>query len=215
MKIFVDRARVEDALQIHAFAFGVLGWIDHRARADPRFLTPTLEAQITDRARCRGWLEGCLADLPGDAPTAEALPRVAAMLSSFFDDGFRIDRPPGDATQGAKIVRRPGPPTAPQVVGRRRGGKDPTVIALRRMAIAAGHRPPQRALVRVARRASLVPDLELWVYAVDLVARAHGKRLGVASATLWRRIDVADRRALGPAIEAARGRLLAAVLAAL
>lgn len=79
-----------------------------------------------------------------------------------------------------------------------------------RLAIDAGQRPSKEALHAWRDRIDDA-DMELWLYAVELVCRAEGRTQNIDAMTLWRRMDATVRDDLLVQVEASRRRMLEAL----
>lgn len=205
MKVDVDPQTLAAIIALHEYAYQLLRWIDDRGRREPGVLADAAEA-LQDRERCTAWLLDRWAELPDEGrPEPQQAPAVAGLLSSFFSVSFRIDidRSLDGALIAARIVHRP---TGQR---RQRGLRRKEIEALQRLAIDAGHRPAPEALRRW-REVVDDADLELWMYAIELVLRSEGRTQGLDAMVSWRRMDPSAREALPTAIETARARLLAA-----
>lgn len=204
MKVDLSDAAVDRAVRAHAYAYTVLQWVDARGRRDAPSLA-ALEQVIPDADQAARWVEASWAELPAeDRPEVGLAPAVGAMLASFFEVSFRVEVSRGldGALLAAKILHRPSPMKRPRL-GRT------ALEALQRLAIAEGRRPAADELRAWLGRVDPA-DLEVWLYAVELVHRSEGRTAGIPAMTLWRRMELGQREALRDAIAAARDRLLRA-----
>jgi hypothetical protein len=204
MKVDLSEAAIDRAVRAHAYAFAVLQWLDARGRRDAPSLA-ALEQAIQDAEQATRWVEASWAELPAeDRPEVALAPAVGAMLASFFEVSFRVEVSRGldGALLAAKILHRPSPMKRPRL------GKT-ALEALQRLAIAEGRRPSADELRAWLGRVDPA-DLEVWLYAVELVHRSEGRTAGIPAMTLWRRMELGQRGGLHDAIAAARERLLRA-----
>lgn len=202
MKVDLSEAAIDRAVRAHAYAYAVLQWLDARGRRDAPSLA-ALEHVIQDAAQAGCWVEASWAELPPeDRPEVGLAPAVGAMLASFFEVSFRVEVSRGldGVLLAAKILHRPSPMKRPRL-GRT------AIEALQRLAIAEGRRLSPAELRAWAGRVDPA-DLEVWLYAVELVHRSEGRTAGIPAMTLWRRMELGQREALRDAVASARERML-------
>ena len=209
MRKSISHAELKRVLELHSLAYRFLRWLDEQATDEPELLRDEIEAMLRDRRRCASLLARDRDSYPADIrPRAADTEAFAALLSSFFQTSFHIERMVWEGRiVRARIVRGPAE-EAPRAARRRRHGGDPRVEALQRIVLddALGTSKPE--LIRAAKDRALRGDLVVWTYAVGLVRRARGRAEGRADWKLWNAMPGELRRNLTiTAVWEARGRL--------
>ena len=180
---------ISDLLRLHRCAYLTLLDLDRRANGDPSVLSVEVVEQLCDTRLCGAWLHANLESIPSELrPLDHEHEAFAALLSSFMDTSFEIERTTFDGrTVSVRLHLQP-----------RRGTKPMEVIALavKHTLAAAGIRLTESEATRLANRDQLRTDVAICAYVWELGRRAKGKSKGRAAHVIWRMMPLDVRKSL-------------------
>lgn len=201
---------IETVVQQQQHAYALLLWLDERARRNPTILSREVEIALGRPQTCEEWLQAAWCHLPSRfLPRRDRSAPFAALLSSFFQVSFHIDRLEWQGRPvEARLVLGPRAP-AKRTAKRGRHGGNVFDETLHHLCGDAGITADRSVLRRLRRAQTLTQDLLVWTWARGLVERAHGRAEGIQTWRIWRRIAPQTRRVLDAnAVWVARSRLV-------